>query len=104
MANTIFNKSENGRTGYRYSSGPVQLPADIPEDLARSGAIGLPQVSEPQVVRHFTGLSVLNHHVDKDLYPLGSCTMKYNPKVNDDVAGMKSFCGLHPERYFGSGP
>jgi len=98
MANTIFNKSENGRTGYRFSSGPVELPADIPEELRREGDIGLPQVSEPQVVRHYTGLSVLNHHVDKDLYPLGSCTMKYNPKINDDVAGMKGFSGLHPEQ------
>ncbi|MFH1755316.1 MAG: aminomethyl-transferring glycine dehydrogenase subunit GcvPB, partial [Candidatus Latescibacterota bacterium] len=50
------------------------------------------------VVRHFIALSNLNHHVDKDLYPLGSCTMKYNPKVNEDVAAMKGFAGLHPEQ------
>jgi len=53
-------------------------------------------VGEPQVVRHFTGLSVLNHHVDKDLYPLGSCTMKYNPKINDRMAALPGFAGLHP--------
>ena len=98
MANTIFGKSENGRTGYRFSNQPVAIPAGIPEEFCRRGLIGLPQVSEPQVVRHFTRLSVLNHHVDKDLYPLGSCTMKYNPKINEDVAGMRGFSGLHPEQ------
>jgi glycine dehydrogenase subunit 2 len=50
------------------------------------------------VVRHFTELSVRNHHIDKNLYPLGSCTMKYNPKVNEDVASMKGFADLHPEQ------
>ncbi len=58
----------------------------------------LPEVSEPEVVRHFIALSILNHHVDKDLYPLGSCTMKYNPKVNEDVAAMRGFAALHPEQ------
>jgi glycine dehydrogenase subunit 2 len=58
----------------------------------------LPEVNEPEVVRHFVALSILNHHVDKDLYPLGSCTMKYNPKVNEDVASMSEFSGLHPEQ------
>jgi glycine dehydrogenase subunit 2 len=98
MADTIFSKSEKGRTGYRFSNRPVEMPAGIPEELRRRGDIGLPQVSEPQVVRHFTRLSILNHHVDKDLYPLGSCTMKYNPKINEDVAGLKGFSGLHPEQ------
>ena len=49
-------------------------------------------------MRHYIGLSTKNHHVDKDLFPLGSCTMKYNPKVNEDVAAMSGFAGLHPEQ------
>jgi glycine dehydrogenase subunit 2 len=64
----------------------------------RARAAALPEVSEPEAIRHFIALSVLNHHVDKDLYPLGSCTMKYNPKVNEDVAAMKGFSTLHPEQ------
>ncbi|TPW11369.1 MAG: glycine dehydrogenase subunit 2, partial [bacterium] len=56
----------------------------------------LPEVSEPEVVRHFTNISVLNHHVDRDFYPLGSCTMKYNPKVNDRVAALPGMADIHP--------
>jgi glycine dehydrogenase subunit 2 len=70
----------------------------VPEEYLRTEAPGLPEVSEPGVVRHFIELSTLNHHIDKNLYPLGSCTMKYNPKVNEDVASMKGFSGLHPEQ------
>ena len=68
----------------------------IPRDLLRSSASGLPEVSEPEVVRHFTRLSSLNYHVDKGMYPLGSCTMKYNPKVNEEVAALPGFRDLHP--------
>jgi glycine dehydrogenase subunit 2 len=56
----------------------------------------LPELAEPQVVRHYTRLSHLNHSVDLGFYPLGSCTMKYNPKLNDEVAGMPGFRDLHP--------
>jgi glycine dehydrogenase subunit 2 len=56
----------------------------------------LPQVSEPEVVRHFIELSALNHHVDKGFYPLGSCTMKHNPKVNDELASLPGIAGAHP--------
>jgi len=73
-------------------------PATIPSEYLREGSVGLPEVSEPQVARHYVELSTLNHHVDKDLYPLGSCTMKYNPKVNDEIAGLPGFAGLHPEQ------
>lgn len=98
MIKTIFSISEDGRRGHRFTKAPVAPPGGIPEGYGRDGFIGLPQVSEPQVVRHFIALSNLNHHVDKDLYPLGSCTMKYNPKVNEDVAAMEGFSGLHPEQ------
>jgi glycine dehydrogenase subunit 2 len=100
MVKTIFNISEDGRRGHRFTNQPIAFPEGIPQECARRGSIGLPQVSEPQVVRHFIALSGLNHHVDKDLYPLGSCTMKYNPKVNEDVAAMPGFAGLHPEQSF----
>ncbi len=80
-----------GRAGSR-ARGDSRRPT-----FAKS-ARGSPEVSEPDVVRHFIALSVLNHHVDKDLYPLGSCTMKYNPKVNEDVAAMRAFSALHPEQ------
>ncbi|MFN3821811.1 MAG: aminomethyl-transferring glycine dehydrogenase subunit GcvPB, partial [bacterium] len=62
------------------------------------GDLKLPQVSEPEVVRHFIRLSTLNHHVDKDFYPLGSCTMKYNPKVNETISQWLGFSGIHPHQ------
>jgi glycine dehydrogenase subunit 2 len=75
---------------------PATAAAAVPENLRRQAPLGLPEVSEPAVVRHFTNLSVLNHHVDRDLYPLGSCTMKYNPKINDRMASLPGFALLHP--------
>lgn len=75
---------------------PANVPGPAPE-LLRS-TLDLPQVAEPQVVSHFVNLSVLNHHVDKDFYPLGSCTMKYNPKVNEAIAGLDGFARIHPHQ------
>ena len=98
MAKTIFELSKRGRRGYRFADEPEGPPSDIPSEYLREKGPGLPEVSEPGVVRHFIELSVLNHHIDKNLYPLGSCTMKYNPKVNEDVAAMKGFAGVHPEQ------
>ncbi len=98
FSQTIYGKSRHGRHGYHISSHPAEKPRDIPREYLREGAIGLPEVAEPQVMRHYVDLSTKNHHVDKDLFPLGSCTMKYNPKVNEDVAGMPGFAGLHPEQ------
>ncbi|MCF7808514.1 MAG: aminomethyl-transferring glycine dehydrogenase subunit GcvPB [Candidatus Marinimicrobia bacterium] len=66
----------------------------IPPKYLRDEEPRLPQVSEPELVRHYIGLSAKNHHVDKDLYPLGSCTMKYNPKINDWTAS--AFSEIHP--------
>ena len=98
FSKTIYGKSRPGRNGYRISSKPSDTPRDIPADYLRSGKIGLPEVAEPEVMRHYVDLSVKNHHVDRDLFPLGSCTMKYNPKVNEDVAAMTGFSGIHPEQ------
>lgn len=100
MSDTIYSKSRKGRPTYRFSSRPPAAPTSdkIPDEYLRRGTIGLPEVSEPQLMRHYIGLSTKNHHVDKDLFPLGSCTMKYNPKLNEDVASDPGFSGLHPEQ------
>ena len=96
----IFELSKDGRRGYSFGS-PQRMacgttPASIPENLLRSVAPALPQVSEVDVVRHYTNLSQMNFGVDTGFYPLGSCTMKYNPKINEEIASMKGFQGLHP--------
>ncbi len=68
----------------------------LPRELRRSAAPVWPEMSENEVVRHFIRLSAMNHHVDKALYPLGSCTMKYNPKMNEVAARLPGLAGLHP--------
>jgi len=95
---TIFEVSRPGRRGMRFADEPAPEPAAIDAGYLREGLIGLPEQSEPGVVRHFIELSVRNHHIDKGFYPLGSCTMKYNPKINEDVAALPTFAGLHPEQ------
>ena len=95
----IFEKSVKGRMGItipKLDVPEVSLSDSIPPVLLRETPANLPEVSEPQVVRHYVNLSVKNHHVDKDLYPLGSCTMKYNPKINDALAAFPGFANIHP--------
>ncbi len=95
----IFDRSRPGHRGHELPALDVEAPAAdelIPAALRRRRAPGLPEVTEPEVVRHYIGLSTMNHHVDRDLYPLGSCTMKYNPKINEDLARMAPLGGLHP--------
>ncbi|MBA7600624.1 MAG: aminomethyl-transferring glycine dehydrogenase subunit GcvPB [Calditrichaeota bacterium] len=95
----IFDRSVTGRIGIKLpeTDVPSTEPTDVlPAHLIRKIPAQLPEVSEPEVVRHFISLSTRNHHVDKNLYPLGSCTMKYNPKVNDALADLPGFSGLHP--------
>ncbi|MFN4224280.1 MAG: aminomethyl-transferring glycine dehydrogenase subunit GcvPB [Fervidobacterium nodosum] len=92
---TIFEKSTSGRKGYELPE--YELPSvdcGIPEHLVRKGKPLLPEVSEVDVVRHYTELASKNYSVDKGFYPLGSCTMKYNPKINEDMAML--FTQLHP--------
>ncbi len=91
---TIYDVSVSGRTGVTLPA--VDVPeTDLPTDLMRD-SLDLPEVGELQVVRHFTNLSHLNHSIDGGFYPLGSCTMKYNPKVNEDAARLPGFAALHP--------
>jgi glycine dehydrogenase subunit 2 len=73
----------------------------LPADLLRAD-LRLPEVSELQVVRHFVNLSHLNHAIDTGFYPLGSCTMKYNPKINEDVERHAGFALLHPHTEMGA--
>ncbi|MBL8132170.1 MAG: aminomethyl-transferring glycine dehydrogenase subunit GcvPB [Anaerolineae bacterium] len=94
MTETIYDKSVPGRVGVVLPK--VDVPtSDLPADLLRDD-LDLPEVSELQVVRHFTNLSAFNHSIDKGFYPLGSCTMKYNPKINEDAARLPGFAQLHP--------
>ncbi|MDD3154128.1 MAG: aminomethyl-transferring glycine dehydrogenase subunit GcvPB [Victivallaceae bacterium] len=92
----IFDCSRPGRRG---SSIPkLRLPAAsaVPENLRRKVPAELPELSQLDVVRHFTRLSQLNYGVDGNFYPLGSCTMKYNPKFHEEIARMPGFAELHP--------
>ena len=93
----IFDLSKEGRQGYslpanRWTASVTEIPAG----LQRASQPALPQVSELDVVRHYTNLSQMNFGVDSGFYPLGSCTMKYNPKINEEIVAMPAFAGLHP--------
>lgn len=90
---TIFEKS-SGVSGVEF--GECKLEGCIPESLVRKGTIGLPQLSELEVLRHYKELSDRNFCIEKGFYPLGSCTMKYNPKVNELLASLEGFANLHP--------
>lgn len=91
---TIFEKS-NGVEGIGFGSSAV-LGDYLPQEILRKGAIGLPQLSELEVMRHYKELSDRNFCIEKGFYPLGSCTMKYNPKVNEFLASLEGFTNLHP--------
>ena len=93
----IFDLSKEGRQGYSLPSRTWDAGLDdLPQGLRRASAPALPQVSELDVVRHYTNLSQMNFGVDSGFYPLGSCTMKYNPKINEEIASMPAFSGIHP--------
>jgi glycine dehydrogenase subunit 2 len=94
----IFERSQGGRVGYRLPKLDVPEKADIlPANLRRDDDLdGVPEVSEIDVVRHFTRISTWNYSIDLGMYPLGSCTMKYNSRLNEKVARIGGFAGLHP--------
>ncbi|MCB9455667.1 MAG: aminomethyl-transferring glycine dehydrogenase subunit GcvPB [Anaerolineaceae bacterium] len=90
----IYDMSVAGRTGALLPA--LDVPeSPLPKELLRD-TLDLPEVSELQVMRHFVRLSHLNHSIDTGFYPLGSCTMKYNPKINEDAARLPGFAQLHP--------
>src|SRR6266481_6494114 len=94
----IFERSSPGKKGYRLP------PLDVPEvdykkalgDAARADLGNMPEVSEMEIIRHFTRLSTWNYAIDLGMYPLGSCTMKYNPRVNEFVARLDGIATEHP--------
>lgn len=93
---TIFSKSIPGRRGVWPSPAQKEAKHYIPQNLLRSKKPQLPEVSELDVIRHYTLLSRQNFGVDSNFYPLGSCTMKYNPKFLEEVASLPGFTDLHP--------
>ncbi len=94
----LIDESVKGRRAARIPASPVSQPIEklIPSHLLRKKKPHLPEVTEFQIVRHFTRLSHLNFSIDANFYPLGSCTMKYNPKTNELVAGLPGFRLNHP--------
>ena len=91
---TIFEKSNNV-DGINLCSEELSIQS-ISDEYLRTEAIGLPQMSEMEVLRHYKSLSDKNFCVETGMYPLGSCTMKYNPKVNEMLANLEGFANLHP--------
>src|SRR6201996_4408744 len=92
--NLIFELGRDGVTG-------VDLPDSPVTDtrlggLRRKGPVGLPGLSEPEVIRHYVRLSRMNYAIDSGLYPLGSCTMKHNPRLNEKMARLPGFADVHP--------
>ena len=73
----------------------IQTQLDLPSELIRDN-LPLPNVNETDIVRHYTNLSKKNFGIDNNMYPLGSCTMKYNPKVSEELARLKGFASIHP--------
>ncbi|MCD4830940.1 MAG: aminomethyl-transferring glycine dehydrogenase subunit GcvPB [Anaerohalosphaeraceae bacterium] len=92
----IFEKSVKGRTGVCPPKSDVETSVNIKAELLRNDAPAMPELSELDVVRHFTELSRKNFGVDTHFYPLGSCTMKYNPKVTERISAYPGFAHLHP--------
>ncbi|NOX43358.1 MAG: glycine dehydrogenase subunit 2 [Gammaproteobacteria bacterium] len=93
----IFEHSRSGRINKAQSTNPGSLANSIPEKFLRKKRAGLPEVSELQAVRHYTSLSQKNFSIDTHFYPLGSCTMKYNPRCCNSLAMLPGFLARHPE-------
>jgi glycine dehydrogenase subunit 2 len=95
----LFEKSKPGRKAFTLPKLDVESqPSDqlLPVKFLRKTELQLPEISENEVVRHFIHLSSMNYHIDKGFYPLGSCTMKYNPKINEVTSSLEGFAHLHP--------
>ncbi|MDL2334825.1 MAG: aminomethyl-transferring glycine dehydrogenase subunit GcvPB, partial [Chloroflexota bacterium] len=93
---TLDELSRPGRATTKVPHPPADALTRIPSAQRRAAPLGLPELNEPEVIRHFVNLSQLNYSVDTGFYPLGSCTMKYNPKINEWAARLPGFAGLHP--------
>jgi glycine dehydrogenase subunit 2 len=93
---SLFERSRPGRGGGKIPHAPKDALDRIPASARRETAPALPELNEPEVVRHYVNLSHLNYSIDSGFYPLGSCTMKFNPKLNEWAARLPGFAGLHP--------
>ncbi|MBU8870261.1 MAG: aminomethyl-transferring glycine dehydrogenase subunit GcvPB [Gemmatimonadales bacterium] len=99
LPDSIFAKGSSGRRGLTFPAWDGDpVTSDLPADCRRGIPADMPSLGEPEVMRHFTALSNLNHHIERGMYPLGSCTMKYNPRLNEQVAGLSGLADLHPEQ------
>ncbi len=94
-ARLTFDRSRPGRKGVLLPALDVPETEPLPERFLRRD-LGLPEMSQNEVIRYFVGLSRLNYSIDTGFYPLGSCTMKYNPKINEDIARLSGFASVHP--------
>ena len=93
----IFELSKKGRSGYKVNQNPFDSQDyQLPSHLIREKLPELPEVDEPTIVRHYTNMSTNNFGVDTGFYPLGSCTMKYNPKINEEIVNNDNVCNTHP--------
>jgi glycine dehydrogenase subunit 2 len=93
---TLNELSRPGRATAKVPHPPADALDRIPPSQRRAQPVGLPELNEPEVIRHFVNLSQLNYSIDTGFYPLGSCTMKYNPKINEWTARLPGFAALHP--------
>jgi glycine dehydrogenase subunit 2 len=93
---TLDELSVPGRSSHKVPHAPPDALEGIPPEARRASPPGLPELDEPTIINHFVRLSHLNYSVDGGIYPLGSCTMKYNPKINEWAARLPGFAGLHP--------
>lgn len=100
MSKTIFEHSSQGRRGVTLPPRDIDIPLKniLPAEHLRTNAARLPEVSELDVMRHYIALSHKNHFIEKGLYPLGSCTMKYNPKLHESLVRHTCFANLHPNQ------
>lgn len=99
MEKLLIEKSKKGRIGFtlpKMDLPEVKVEDSIPADFLRKNDPDLPEISENEVARHFVRLSHLNYNIEEGLYPLGSCTMKYNPKINEKAASLPGLTDLHP--------
>src|SRR5580765_8369341 len=93
---TLFERGRPGRGGGKIPHPAPDALDRIPTTARRTVPAALPELNEPDVVRHYVNLSQLNYAVDTGFYPLGSCTMKFNPKLNEWAARLPGFANLHP--------
>jgi len=98
MSATLFDKSRPGRPGYRLPAGAPDAAPRLDAAKRRREPAGLPALSELDVMRHFVALSKLNHSIVSGFYPLGSCTMKYNPVLNEELSRLPGFAASHPDQ------